>query len=208
MEIYFIRHGETVWNTEKRFQGLSNSPLTKKGEKQAKLLGEKLKEIKFDRFYSSALQRANNTAHLIKGNRKQEVFIFEAFNEISMGEMEGMQHLDFQKLYPEQYTAFYNNQLDYNPSVYGGESFLELRERIKKGLIDFVELNKNCERVLVVSHGATLKVLFHYLSGKDMSELKNEPIPKNTSYTVVKYENNKFEIIDFSNISHLDELGE
>lgn len=208
MEIYFIRHGETVWNTEKRFQGLSNSPLTKKGEKQAKLLGEKLKEIKFDRFYSSALQRANNTAHLIKGNRKQEVFIFEAFNEISMGEMEGMQHLDFQKLYPEQYIAFYNNQLDYDPSAYGGESFLELRERIKKGLIDFVELNKNCERVLVVSHGATLKVLFHYLSGKEMSELKNEPIPKNTSYTVVKYENNKFGIIDFSNTSHLDELGE
>ena len=48
MEIYFVRHGQTVWNVEKRFQGLSDSPLTELGITQAKLLGEKLKNIKFE----------------------------------------------------------------------------------------------------------------------------------------------------------------
>ena len=204
MEIYFVRHGQTVWNVEKRFQGLSDSPLTELGITQAKLLGEKLKDIKFDKFYSTSLKRAYDTANYIKGNRKQKVEIFDDFVEISMGDMEGIKQEDFKKLYPEQVKNFFFNQLEYNPSSFGGESFLEVRERVIRGLNKFIELNKNYERVLVVSHGATLKTLLHYISGKDISTLSDEAIPKNTSYTIVKYENGKFEIIDFSNVSHLE----
>ena len=204
MEIYFVRHGQTVWNVEKRFQGLSDSPLTELGITQAKLLGEKLKDIKFDKFYSTSLKRAYDTANYIKGNRKQKVEIFDDFVEISMGDMEGIKQEDFKKLYPEQVKNFFFNQLEYDPSSFGGESFLEVRERVIRGLNKFIELNKNYERVLVVSHGATLKTLLHYISGKDISTLSDEVIPKNTSYTIVKYENGKFEIIDFSNTSHLE----
>ena len=204
MEIYFVRHGQTIWNVEKRFQGLSDSPLTELGITQAKLLGEKLKDIKFDKFYSTSLKRANDTANYIKGNRKQKVEIFDDFVEISMGDMEGIKQEDFKKLYPEQVKNFFFNQLEYDPSSFGGESFLEVRERVIRGLNKFIELNKNYERVLVVSHGATLKTLLHYISGKDISTLSDEAIPKNTSYTIVKYENGKFEIIDFSNTSHLE----
>ena len=205
MEIYFVRHGQTVWNVEKRFQGLSDSPLTELGITQAKLLSEKLKDIKFDKFYSTSLKRANDTANYIKGNRKQEVEIFDGFVEISMGDMEGIKQEDFKKLYPEQVKNFFFNQLEYDPSSFGGESFLEVRERVIRGLNKFIELNKNYERVLVVSHGATLKTLLHYISGKDISTLSDEAIPKNTSYTIVKYQNGKFEITDFSNTSHLEE---
>ena len=206
MEIYFVRHGQTIWNVEKRFQGLSDSPLTELGITQAKLLGEKLKDIKFDKFYSTSLKRAYDTANYIKGNRRQKVEIFDDFVEISMGDMEGIKQEDFKKLYPEQVKNFFFNQLEYDPSSFGGESFLEVRERVIRGLNKFIELNKNYERVLVVSHGATLKTLLHYISGKDISTLSDEAIPKNTSYTIVKYENGKFEIIDFSNISHLEEI--
>ena len=204
MEIYFVRHGQTIWNVEKRFQGLSDSPLTELGITQAKLLGEKLKDIKFDKFYSTSLKRANDTANYIKGNREQKVEIFDDFVEISMGDMEGIQQEEFKKLYPEQVKNFFFNQLEYNPSSFGGESFLEVRERVAKGLEKFIKLNQDYERVLVVSHGATLKTLLHYISGKDISTLSDEVIPKNTSYTIVKYENEKFEIIDFSNVSHLE----
>ena len=205
MEIYFVRHGQTIWNVEKRFQGLSDSPLTELGITQAKLLGEKLKDIKFDKFYSTSLKRAYDTANYIKGNREQKVEIFDDFVEISMGDMEGIKQEDFKKLYPEQVKNFFFNQLEYDPSSFGGESFLEVRERVIRGLNKFIELNKNYERVLVVSHGATLKTLLHYISGKDISTLSDEAIPKNTSYTIVKYQNGKFEIIDFSNTSHLEE---
>ena len=204
MEIYFVRHGQTIWNVEKRFQGLSDSPLTELGITQAKLLGEKLKDIKFDKFYSTSLKRAYDTANYIKGNREQKVEIFDDFVEISMGDMEGIKQEDFKKLYPEQVKNFFFNQLEYDPSSFGGENFLEVRERVIRGLNKFIELNENYERVLAVSHGATLKTLLHYISGKDISTLSDEAIPKNTSYTIVKYENGKFEIIDFSNTSHLE----
>lgn len=208
MEIYFVRHGQTIWNTQKRFQGLSDSPLTELGIEQAKLLGKKLKDVKFDKFYSSALKRANDTANYIKGDRKQEVEIFNDFHEISMGDMEGKLHEEFKQLYPEQLKNFFFDQISYDPTAFHGESFLEVRERVKKGLEKFLELNRNYERVLVVSHGATLKVLLHYISGKDLSTLSQEEIPKNTSYSIVKYENGKLEITDFSNTSHLEENKE
>ncbi|MCY7007335.1 histidine phosphatase family protein [Fusobacterium simiae] len=206
MEIYFVRHGQTIWNVEKRFQGLSDSPLTDLGITQAKLLGEKLKNIKFDKFYSTSLKRANDTANYIKGNREQKVEIFDDFVEISMGDMEGIQQEEFKKLYPKQVKNFFFNQLEYNPTPFNGESFIELRERVAKGLEKFIELNRNYERVLVVSHGATLKTLLHYISGKDISTLSDEVIPKNTSYTIVNYDGKKFKIIDFSNVSHLEEI--
>ncbi len=206
MEIYFVRHGETIWNLEKKFQGLSDSPLTEKGINQAKLLGKRLENIKFDKFYSSPLKRANDTANYIKEKRKQEVEIFEDFAEISMGDMEGIQREEFKKLYPEQSEDFFNNPLKYNPKVYKGESFLEVRERVAKGLKKFIEINKNYERILVVSHGATLKVLFHYISGENLETLIDKEIPKNTSYTIVEYKDNKFTIKDFSNVSHLENL--
>ena len=70
MEIYFVRHGQTIWNVEKRFQGLSDSPLTELGITQAKWLGEKLKDIKFDKFYSTSLKRAYDTPKFVSSYYK------------------------------------------------------------------------------------------------------------------------------------------
>ena len=206
MKLVLVRHGQSMWNLENRFTGWTDVELSEQGIKEAKEAGKVLKEkgFNFDVAYTSVLKRANDTANYIKGNREQEVEIFDDFVEISMGDMEGIQQEEFKKLYPEQVKNFFFNQLEYNPSSFKGESFIEVRERVAKGLEKFIKLNKGYERVLVVSHGATLKTLLHYISGKDISTLSDESIPKNTSYTIVKYENGKFEIIDFSNISHLE----
>ena len=68
MEIYFIRHGETLWNTLKIFQGSSDSPLTELGMSQARKLGEKLKDTEFTAFYSSPMGRTIATSKLILGD--------------------------------------------------------------------------------------------------------------------------------------------
>lgn len=204
MEIYFIRHGETEWNVQKRFQGLSNSPLTNKGLEQAKLLAEHLKDINFDRIYSSHLGRAMHTAEILKGDRKQDIEIIEDFAEIHMGAVEGIEKHIFEEKYPKEYEAFYSNHIYYNPAAYGGETFFEMRERLIRGLDKVIADNKDSERVMIVTHGAALKVIFTYLKNKSMEQLCDEEIPHNTSYTVVKYLDGKYEILDFSNISHLE----
>ena len=56
--IYFVRHGQTDWNKIGRIQGHTDIPLNKLGEEQALIVKEKLKEIKFDKVFSSPLKRA------------------------------------------------------------------------------------------------------------------------------------------------------
>ncbi len=59
------------------------------------------------------------------------------------------------------------------------------------------------ESILIVSHGMMLKVLFGLIWKHDLSQFWNDPVPLNTSITQVTLENSSFEIVDFSNVSHL-----
>ncbi|WP_409975391.1 histidine phosphatase family protein [Bacillus sp. Bva_UNVM-123] len=71
--LYVIRHGETEWNTEKRFQGRLDSDLTDKGKTDAKELSERLKEIEFERIISSPSKRTMETAKFVKGEKTTNV---------------------------------------------------------------------------------------------------------------------------------------
>jgi broad specificity phosphatase PhoE len=63
--IYVVRHGQTDWNLEGRFQGRIDIPLNEKGKNQAKKTKEKLEGIEFDKVFSSPLKRALETAQII-----------------------------------------------------------------------------------------------------------------------------------------------
>lgn len=204
MEIYFIRHGETLWNTLKIFQGSSDSPLTELGISQAEKLSKKLKDIEFTDFYSSPMGRTIQTTKIIMGDRKQKIKFIEEFKEISMGDIEGVTRSEFEEKYPKEFYDFFNNPVDYDPKVYHGENYYEVIERVKKGLDKLLSyLNVN-DKVVVVTHGVTLKALFHIITKEKMDELGAAKVPQNTSVSIVKYENGKFNIEVFSDTSHLD----
>ena len=69
--IYVVRHGQTDWNLEGRFQGRIDIPLNEKGKSQAKKTKEKLEGIKFDKVFSSPLKRALETAKIITEKKKK-----------------------------------------------------------------------------------------------------------------------------------------
>lgn len=204
MEIYFIRHGETLWNTLKIFQGRSDSPLTELGISQAEKLSEKLKDIEFTDFYSSPMGRTIQTTKIIMGDRKQEIKFIEEFKEISMGDIEGIPRSEFEEKYPKEFYDFFNNPVDYDPKVYHGENYYEVIERVKKGLDKLLLYLNDSDRVVVVTHGVTLKVLFHVITKERMDVLGAAKVPQNTSVSIVKYKDGKFNIEVFSDTSHLD----
>ena len=204
MEIYFIRHGETLWNTLKIFQGRSDSPLTELGISQAEKLSEKLKDIEFTDFYSSPMGRTIQTTKIIMGDRKQEIKFIEEFKEISMGDIEGLPRSDFEEKYPKEFYDFFNNPVDYDPKVYHGENYYEVIERVKKGLDKLLSYLNDSDRVVVVTHGVTLKALFHVITKERMDVLGAAKVPQNTSVSIVKYKDGKFNIEVFSDTSHLD----
>lgn len=204
MEIYFIRHGETLWNTLKIFQGRSDSPLTELGISQAEKLSEKLKDIEFTDFYSSPMGRTIQTTKIIMGDRKQEIKFIEEFKEISMGDIEGIPRSEFEEKYPKEFYDFFNNPADYDPKVYHGENYYEVIERVKKGLDKLLSYLNDSDRVVVVTHGVTLKALFHVITKEKMDVLGAAKVPQNTSVSIVKYKDGKFNIEVFSDTSHLD----
>lgn len=124
MKLYFVRHGETVWNTMGIFQGIKNSPLTELGKEQTRKLKEKLKDINFTHFYSSPLGRALETMNILTEDRQNvKIDIISEFREINMGEMEGIPRKDFEATHPVQFNNLWNNGKEYDPSEFNGETF-------------------------------------------------------------------------------------
>ena len=206
IRISFVRHGQTQWNEEGRFQGSKNSDLTKVGVEQGKKLNENFlkKDIKFTKVYSSPLDRALQTAKIITGN-SYEIQTISEFREISVGIMEGATYTEFEQRYPKEFFDFFNAPENYEPKNIQGETFTELLNRVEEGLKKLVATHKSGDEILVVTHGITLKAICSYiLHGKaDLHYFAKDPIPGNTSVTKAVYENNKFRIEEFSNTDHL-----
>lgn len=206
MNIFFVRHGQTEWNELGKFQGDKDSPLTSIGIIQAEKLNLKFEKenLNFQKVYSSPLGRAYTTAEIItKGN--YDIEPINEFKEISVGDMEGILFTQFQELFPNEYYNFFNCPQNYDPSNIKGESFFLLMDRIESGLNKIVTSNALDSNILVVTHGVTLKAICSFIknNSKNLEVFAHEEIPQNTSVTQVYFDGKNFEIVDFSNTSHL-----
>ena len=89
MEIYIVRHGETVWNKKKLLQGRTDIELSDKGRELARITGENLRDTHFDMVFSSPLKRAYETASLIVGDRDIPIVKNDLIKEMCFGNWEG-----------------------------------------------------------------------------------------------------------------------
>lgn len=154
MKIYLVRHGETPWNKEGKLQGRSNTRLNEFGIKLAQITGEALKEIPFDVVYSSPLDRALETAEIIKGNREIPLYTDERIIEMSFGDAEGADIPEAKRNPENPLHNFLFKPESYIPPQ-NGETF----EQLYKRSLDFINhvlipSEKKYENILVVAHGA------------------------------------------------------
>ena len=169
MDIYLSRHGQTLWNTEHRMQGLNNSPLTSEGMEGAAALGRELSSLdpKIVRCFVSPLPRALHTAQLALSNcdYKIPLTIEPLLTEMDLGSFEGMITDEASSLYPDAYDKFVNDPDNYVP-VDKGESFGDVIDRARVLLSKFEEYKKEGGEgpVLVISHMIVVEALL-YASG-------------------------------------------
>lgn len=137
--IYIVRHGQTDWNVEGRYQGRIDVELNDKGIEQAKKIQEKLSDVKFDKVFSSPLKRALETAQIITSN---DITTDERIIERCNGDLEG-------KLKSEIEVEIDFN--DPNENRMGVENINNFRKRIEDF---FEEISKkyNGKNILVVTH--------------------------------------------------------
>jgi probable phosphoglycerate mutase len=139
--VIFVRHGQSEGNLLRVFLGHTDRNLTQLGEMQAKKTAEFLKDRKIDRIYSSDLKRAFNTAKPLADLKGIDIIKTEELREIFAGYWENISINDIKEKYVQSYNTWMSNigraRLD------GGESVIELQERIKNEVMRIVSENDN-----------------------------------------------------------------
>lgn len=172
MRFCLVRHGQTDWNLQGRYQGQSDVPLNENGRLQARALARQLQGQYFTAVYTSDLRRARETAEIIAETAGLPVILDPRLREIDQGEWEGQ----LVEAIKARYTDLWQQRTEDPASVRppGGETVVEVARRVYAALDDIT-----CQHpdgpVLVVSHGLALATVI----------CKLRSIPVGQAYTVI-----------------------
>jgi alpha-ribazole phosphatase len=166
--LLLVRHGETEWNRQKRFQGQRDIPLNEFGRQQVSVLSRRLKNEAINALYTSDLSRAWETAKSISTINGELVMIKDSrLREMNFGEWEGLTWAEIREKDPSVMENWSKYLAEKGPP--GGETLFRFSERILKFS---EEINKTHldETVLLVAHGGTIMVLICLLLGHPLEK--------------------------------------
>lgn len=146
--LYYLRHGETVFNLKGVWQGRADSPLSELGERQARAAGEHLRAlgVDFDRVVRSPLGRVAQTLEVADARLAERAEALDGLVEMSFGDIDGTPHERDPRSYDWTYFA-----------TIGGESPDEVTARTCATL-ESVMLQADCGSVLAAGHGTTARL--------------------------------------------------
>lgn len=190
--LYLMRHGQTLFNLQKKIQGWCDAPLTEFGIKQAQVASRYFQDnnITFDHAYSSTSERASDTLEIVTQG-KMPYTRLKGLKEWNFGAFEGKDECLNPK-YP--YGDFFKQ--------FGGETDLELRKRVSDTLLEIMQQDDH-QTVLAVSHGASCGQFM--LNWEHTSKLPKIVGIGNCAIFKYEFEDDTFTLVeitnpDFSNI--------
>ena len=153
-ELVLLRHGESLWNAEHRYQGQQGTGLSARGRQQAKQAADYLQSFEFDGIVASDLQRVTETLQPYLDSRDHlEVRVDKRWREIDVGTWGGRMIADIAAEEPHVVEAFARGE---DVARGGGETFRQLRARVWDAAQDITR--SGVRRVLVVTHGGPIRV--------------------------------------------------
>ncbi len=159
MNLILVRHGETDWNSQQRYQGQLDIPLNNKGTWQAQQAASALAGEPIDLLVSSDLLRARATAEAIATACAVPLRTDARLREISFGSWEGLSTDQIKEQDGEAYRRWRENPTAHAPV--GGETLAATGRRVLSFWQEISEMNR--ESLVVVSHGGTLRILISHL---------------------------------------------
>lgn len=154
MKLYMVRHGETDLNQSRVYFGWQDVSINEAGREQAKILKEKLSDITFSSVLASPLQRARQTAAIIKPDIVP--VIDEGLKELNFGQWEGMHYTAIAAKYPQEWQAWADDWLQYQ--IKYGESFAMFYARVKKSF-EQLKVKYENQQILLVTHAGVMKII-------------------------------------------------
>ena len=201
-KVVFIRHGQTEWNANRRYQGQSDVPLSAAGEEQARLLAVNFPVEHLDAVYSSDLQRAMFTAKGVADRFGLSVCPEPAFRELCFGKWEGLTYEEIASQWPEAMVHFIKS-----PDVMiipDGETFPAVQERAIKRLHELIAMHEG-QTIAITAHGAVLRTILAtalHMPLKYLWSIRQF----NTAINIIRYDKDANPTVELVNgIAHLGE---
>lgn len=187
--VLLCRHGETEWNSDRKFQGTIDIPLNDVGREQADRLSETLSSRGLAAVWTSPLIRAHSTAKRIADTCHVALRLDDRLRERNLGVMQGMKYRDVAKQHPQVWSAWKNFQP--LPKDADAESDEEVIARLRSGILDIATQYPGA-KVAIVGHGASFRSL-----------LKESGSVGNASITTLLVGRNDFRVVGVDNEEHL-----
>jgi len=201
-DFIFIRHGETDWNRQQRFQGQIDIALNELGHTQAQRLGERLAGEPTDHLISSDLQRAQQTAAPLAAAWQTAPTLMPGLREQCFGVLEGLDVPTIKARHPDLWTQWLEHRADF--ALPGGESLRQFHTRVVDAVKALADAHPG-RRVTVVTHGGVLDMLWRTAHGLPLDGLRRCDIP-NTGLNHLRWRQGTLDIVGWADASHLDGL--
>ncbi len=176
-EFWLVRHGQTDWNIQRRYQGHKDIPLNAAGREQARVLAADLNGASFAAAYSSDLSRAVETAAILTKHHPMTIVTDTRLREIAMGDWEGRSLAEVSSERPGSDGGLAYTEV--HSRAPGGESLAEVAARARSFADEIAEKYPG-QVVLIVSHGLTLAALRCLAVGLPLAEAR-DIVPENCS---------------------------
>lgn len=173
--LYLIRHGETLWNVQERFQGQGDSPLTERGRQQGDHIGRRLADDlglppgTSMPAYVSPLGRTRATAALVSAHVPLDISLEPRLMEVFFGKWEGMNR---QEILASFETDQLDRPIDWQFHAPGGETIEAARARVGAWLAEARE------PAVVVAHGLIGRLIRGIYAGLGHAETMELPVPQ------------------------------
>jgi probable phosphoglycerate mutase len=203
--LFLVRHGETVLTAEDRFAGSTDAPLSDRGREQVGRLAERLANEQIAAVFASPLGRTFETATIVAAPHGLEVQKRAELREMSHGRWEQLTRREVEERFREEAAAWEQDPYTFAPT--GGESGLMVTARALPALIDIVRTHAG-QKLLVVSHKATIRLLLSSLLGFDPRRYRDNLDQSPAALNIVDFSDPvRARLTLFNDIAHCAEAG-
>jgi broad specificity phosphatase PhoE len=167
--LLLARHGQSVANAVRRFQGIQDVPLSDLGRRQAAALGAALRRRRLAHIYASPLERARRTAESVVAELGVPLTLVDDLRELSLGEWEGCTVEEIRARPGDPYACWVRDPVQHLPP--GGEPLEAVQERALRALTAIAAAHPDGDEVLIVSHGGVISACLAHWLGLPLSSI-------------------------------------
>jgi broad specificity phosphatase PhoE len=202
--LLLVRHGETAWNRDRRWQGQHDLPLTAIGEAQAVATARRLMVEKPVALYSSDLIRARRTAEVIAKACRLDVQLDAGVREVDVGSWVGLTSDQAADRFPDGHARWVAGGTGWDD----GETYPAMAERVVAAISSITSRHGAADRVVIVTHGGPIRAAAAHavaLEGDGRRRLAAGP---NASLTTIDVQDDGWRLVAYNDAGHIATISE